>query len=50
MMVYCENCFQEELEHYFIDSLGNVFCSEKCAIESKEWRDFKVDTLTEVRI
>jgi hypothetical protein len=28
--MYCENCFQEELEDYVIDSIGNVFCDERC--------------------
>jgi hypothetical protein len=27
---YCENCFQEELENYVVDSIGGVFCDERC--------------------
>ncbi len=43
---YCENCFEEELEEYVIDSLGGTFCSEKCFLESQEYRDADVSTLT----
>jgi len=28
--MYCENCFQEELEDYVVDSIGGVFCDERC--------------------
>jgi hypothetical protein len=43
---YCENCFKEHLEHYVIDSLGNVFCSLECCLDSQEWREVDVESLT----
>ena len=38
---YCENCFEEELDDYVIDNLGSIFCSEKCAEESLEYKDIE---------
>ena len=28
--MYCENCLQGKLEDYVIDSIGGVFCDERC--------------------
>ena len=28
--MYCENCLQEELVDYVVDSMGGVFCDERC--------------------
>jgi len=42
---YCENCFQEDLTEYYVDSLGSVFCSVKCFLESQEWRTLNVNDL-----
>ena len=43
---YCENCGKEDLEHYVIDDIGAVFCSERCFrqfyatdIENKEYHE-----------
>lgn len=34
---YCENCFKEDLKNYVINSIGSVFCSNKCLNEFKEF-------------
>lgn len=51
-MMYCENCFQENLIDWVEDDLGFVFCSEKCFKESQEWRRINVNKLqlTEVKL
>ena len=36
---YCESCMKENLKTYVIDQLGSVFCSRKCAYDSKNYRD-----------
>ena len=46
---YCENCFQEDLKEYYVDSLGSIFCSEKCFTESQEYRECDVSTLQLVK-
>lgn len=46
---YCQNCFKEDLEEYYIDSLDMIFCSKKCFLESGEYREAKVDTLQLVK-
>jgi len=38
-MKYCENCKLEHLNNYIIDSLGSVFCSEKCYNDSFDYRE-----------
>lgn len=47
---YCENCFKENLEKYYIDSLSSIFCSKECFLESQEYREAKVNTLQLVKI
>ncbi len=47
---YCENCFEEELQEYVIDSLGSIFCNETCCKESQEWRELDVSSLTKVKV
>jgi len=27
---YCENCQEQDLKHYIINLLGDVFCSDEC--------------------
>ena len=46
---YCENCFKEDLDIYYIDSLDNIFCSEKCFLESGEYRECNINSLTIVK-
>lgn len=29
-MIYCENCYKENLNNYLIDDVGSIFCCEKC--------------------
>lgn len=46
---YCENCFWEKLDTYYVDSLGSIFCSEKCFLESGEYREADVESLQLVK-
>ena len=46
---YCECCFQEELDRYYVDSLGSIFCSKKCFLESGEYREADVKSLQLVK-
>lgn len=50
-MKYCENCQEENLKSYVIDSLGSVFCCDSCFDDSLEYRNLnhnEVEIIKEV--
>jgi len=52
-MKYCENCSEENLKDYIIDSLGSVFCNDNCFANSLEYRELnhkQVTIIQEIKV
>jgi hypothetical protein len=37
--MYCEHCFKQGLEKFWLDEDDNVYCSEECLAESRKAKE-----------